>query len=107
MCSNLIDPSLPCVRGAYYSLNWMKQRLSVGLVIFHLEVANRLESRHIPMQAVGIEQHARAFLPHDAWRKRSATFMAKIRVQCIFHTHHYLHHSNDELVHSSALLTRG
>ena len=81
MCLNeSYRPITASVRGADD-----EQRLSFGPVIFLLEVSNLLESRHIPMQAVGTERHARAYLTHDAWRKRSATFMAKIRVQCMFH----------------------
>jgi len=85
-----------------------EQRLSFGPVIFLLEVANLFESRHIPMQAVGTERHARAYLTHDTWRKRSATFMAKIRVQCIFHTIvPIIIFTIRMMIWLSALLTRG
>ena len=82
MCSNLFDPSLS-VRGCCnVATACLSQRWTGPFSV--LEDANLLESRHILMQDDGVEVQTDAFMPYDAFQKRSATFMGKIRVQCLF-----------------------
>lgn len=80
-CSDFIDPSLLCVvLHVSNGCRWLVD----GSFVFLLEVGNLFESRHIPMQDDDVELKTNAFLAYDVCQKRLATFMAKIRVQCLF-----------------------